>query len=287
MYKLIEFIRRIHIVLLFIIIEAVALNYYASSSSYTQAKILSRANSVVGGLHRSVFSVKNFFTLRRENEVLSTRVAELENQLAYYRGLENSMATDTLSMANIDSLYIDQLSQYSYVPARVVANTINRNRNFITLNRGREHGITEDMAVITPDGSIVGVVKGCSDNYSVVVSILNERFNTSGKISGDEHYGSITWNGRSPHKVQLSEITKYAEFEVGAPVVSAGLSHIFPEGVKIGFVESFRENENQTSFDVEVRLAADMTKISNVLVIRNNDYYEAIELEEEVKKRDN
>ena len=216
-----------------------------------------------------------------------TRVAELENQLAYYRGLENSMATDTLSMANIDSLYIDQLSQYSYVPARVVANTINRNRNFITLNRGREHGITEDMAVITPDGSLVGVVKGCSNNYSVVVSILNERFNTSGKISGDEHYGSITWNGRSPHKVQLSEITKYAEFEVGAPVVSAGLSHIFPEGVKIGFVESFRENENQTSFDVEVRLAADMTKISNVLVIRNNDYYEAIELEDEVKKRDN
>ena len=61
MFKLIEFIRRIHIVLLFIIIEAVALNYYASSSSYTQAKILSRANSVVGGLHRGVFSVKNFF----------------------------------------------------------------------------------------------------------------------------------------------------------------------------------------------------------------------------------
>ena len=285
MYKLIEFLRRIHVVLLFIIIEAIALNYYAHSSFYTQAKILSRANSVVGGLQRSVFSVKHFFALRSENEILSARVAELENSLAAYREREANMATDTLTMAQIDSTFVEQLTQYSYLPARIISNTINRNRNFITLNRGRQHGIMEDMAVITPDGSMVGYVVGCSDRYSVVISILNGDFTTSGKISGDEHFGSITWNGHSPHKVQMSELTKYAEFEEGAPVVSSCLSHIFPEGVKIGFVESFTENENQTSFDVVVRLAADMTKISNVLVISNNGYVEATELEQEVANR--
>lgn len=285
MYKLIEFLRRIHVVLLFIIIEAIALNYYAHSSFYTQAKILSRANSVVGGLQRSVFSVKHFFALRSENEILSARVAELENSLAAYREREANMATDTLTMAQIDSTFVEQLTQYSYLPARIISNTINRDRNFITLNRGRQHGIMEDMAVITPDGSMVGYVVGCSDRYSVVISILNGDFTTSGKISGDEHFGSITWNGHSPHKVQMSELTKYAEFEEGAPVVSSGLSHIFPEGVKIGFVESFTENENQTSFDVVVRLAADMTKISNVLVISNNGYVEATELEQEVANR--
>ena len=285
MYKLIEFLRRIHVVLLFIIIEAIALNYYAHSSFYTQAKILSRANSVVGGLQRSVFSVKHFFTLRSENEMLAARVAELEHSLAAYRERESNSITDTLSMAQIDSAFVEQLTQYSYTPARIISNTINRNRNFITLNRGRQHGITEDMAVISPDGSMVGYIVGCSDRYSVAISILNDRFTTSGKIVGDEHFGSITWNGRSPHKVQMSELTKYAEFEVGAPVVSSGLSHIFPEGVKIGYVESFSENENQTSYDVVVRLAADMSKVSNVLVISNDGYIEATELEEEVKKR--
>ena len=285
MYKLIEFLRRIHVVLLFIIIEAIALNYYAHSSFYTQAKILSRANSVVGGLQRSVFSVKHFFTLRSENEMLSARVAELEHSLAAYREREANMATDTLSMAQIDSAFVEQLTQYSYTPARIISNTINRNRNYITLNRGRQHGITEDMAVISPDGSMVGYIVGCSDRYSVAISILNDKFTTSGKIVGDDHFGSITWNGRSPHKVQMSELTKYAEFEVGAPVVSSGLSHIFPEGVKIGVVESFSENDNQTSFDVVVRLAADMTKVSNVLVISNDGYIEATELEEEFKKR--
>ena len=284
MYKLIEFLRRIHVVLLFIIIEAIALNYYAHSSFYTQAKILSRANSVVGGLQRSVFSVKHFFTLRSENEMLAARVAELEHSLAAYREREANMATDTLSMAQIDSAFVEQLTQYSYTPARIISNTINRNRNYITLNRGRQHGITEDMAVISPDGSMVGYIVGCSDRYSVAISILNDKFTTSGKIVGDDHFGSITWNGRSPHKVQMSELTKYAEFEVGAPVVSSGLSHIFPEGVKIGVVESFSENDNQTSFDVVVRLAADMTKVSNVLVISNDGYIEATELEEAARK---
>ena len=284
MYKLIEFLRRIHVVLLFIIIEAIALNYYAHSSFYTQAKILSRANSVVGGLQRSVFSVKHFFTLRSENEMLAARVAELEHSLAAYRERESNSATDTLSMAQIDSTFVEQLAQYSYTPARIISNTINRNRNYITLNRGRQHGITEDMAVISPDGSMVGYIVGCSDRYSVAISILNDKFTTSGKIVGDDHFGSITWNGRSPHKVQMSELTKYAEFEVGAPVVSSGLSHIFPEGVKIGVVESFSENDNQTSFDVVVRLAADMTKVSNVLVISNDGYIEATELEEAARK---
>lgn len=285
MYKLIEFLRRIHVVLLFIIIEAIALNYYAHSSFYTQAKILSRANNVVGGLQRSVFGVKHFFALRSENEMLSKRVAELENRLTAYRERENDIATDTLSMAQLDSTVVEQMTQYSYIPARIISNTINRNRNFITLNRGRQHGIMEDMAVITPDGSMVGYVVGCSDRYSVVISILNSDFTTSGKISGDEHFGSITWNGHTPHKVQMSELTKYAELEIGAPVVSSGLSHIFPEGVKIGFVESFTENDNQTSLDVVVRLAADMTKVSNVLVVSNNGYVEATELEAMAENR--
>ena len=285
MYKLIEFIRRIYVVLLFILIEAIALNYYAHSSYYTRAKILSHANMVTGALQQGMLSLRQYFTLRSENEMLAARVAELEHSLAAYREREANMATDTLSMAQIDSAFVEQLTQYSYTPARIISNTINRNRNYITLNRGRQHGITEDMAVISPDGSMVGYIVGCSDRYSVAISILNDRFTTSGKIVGDDHFGSITWNGRSPHKVQMSELTKYAEFEVGAPVVSSGLSHIFPEGVKIGVVESFSENENQTSFDVVVRLAADMTKVSNVLVISNDGYIEATELEEEVKKR--
>ena len=279
MYKLIEFIRRIYVVLLFILIETIALNYYARSSFYTQAKILAHANSVTGALQQSIFSLRHYFTLRSENEMLAQRVAELENALTIYREQERQMQTDTLTMAAMDSTMLASLAQYRYTTARVISNTINSSHNFITLNRGRQHGVLVDMAVVTPDGAMVGYVLECSERYSIVMPMLNTEFRTSGKISGDEHFGSISWNGTSPHRVQMSELTKYSEFEIGDEVIASGLSQYFPEGVRIGYVESLKENENHTSYDVEIRLAADMTRLSNVILIENTNYTEIYELE--------
>lgn len=274
MYKLIEFIRRIYVVLLFIVIEAIALNYYAHSSYYTQAKILSHANRVTGGVQSAIFGVKHYFTLRHENELLSERIADLEMQIAVYR--------DRAAAAGIDSLQlqIDELSQYRYTTARIVSNSIARDRNYITLNRGIMHGVTENMAVISPDGVMVGYVIGCSERYSVVMPLLNVDFRTSGKIAGDDHFGSISWGGGSPYRMEMTELSKYADIEVGDEVVSSGLSHYFPEGVKIGYVESYSLNDTQTAYDVTIRLAADVTKISNVIVIENLDYGEVSHLEE-------
>ena len=190
MYKLIEFIRRIYVVLLFIVIEAIALNYYAHSSYYTQAKILSYANRVTGSVQSTFFGIKHFFTLRRENDMLTARVAELEGRLSAYREMAAAAQTDSLAAAiAADTLGVglEGMSQYRYMTARTVANSINRDRNFITLNRGLSHGVMTDMAVITPDGAMVGYVVGCSERYSVVLPLLNTDFRTSGKIVGDDY----------------------------------------------------------------------------------------------------
>ncbi|MBR3702577.1 MAG: rod shape-determining protein MreC [Alistipes sp.] len=279
MYRLIEFLRRIYVVLLFIAIEAIALNFYAHSSYYTQAKILSRAHSVAGGIQSSIFGVKHYFTLRSENEALSQRVAELEGLLSHYREKEATAATDSLSLDGIDSAMVESLSQYRYTTARIISNSISRSRNFITLNRGLMHGVVVDMAVISPTGVMIGYVVGCSERYSVVLPMLNMDFRTSGKIVGDEHFGSISWSGKSPYKVEMNDLSKHADIEIGDEVVSAGLSHYFPEGIKIGYVESYSINDTQTSYNVTVRLAADMTKLNNVILIENFDYGEIQALE--------
>ncbi len=284
MYKLIEFLRRIYVVLLFIAIEAIALNYYAHSSYYTQAKILSRAHSVAGGIQSSIFGVKHYFTLRSENEALAQRVAELESSLSYYRDKEINAITDSISLEGLDPTLVESLSQYRYTTARIISNSISRSRNFITLNRGRMHGVMVDMAVISPSGVMIGYVVGCSERYSIVLPMLNSDFRTSGKIVGDEHFGSISWSGNSSYKVEMTDLSKHADIEIGDEVVSTGLSHYFPEGIKIGYVESFSINDTQTSYNVTIRLAADMTKLNNVILIENLDYGEIKELEDNPQK---
>jgi rod shape-determining protein MreC len=273
-------------VLLFIAIEAIALNYYAHSSYYTQAKILSRAHSVAGGIQSSIFGVKHYFTLRSENEALAQRVAELEGRLSYYRDKEINAITDSISLEGLDPTLVESLSQYRYTTARIISNSISRSRNFITLNRGRMHGVMVDMAVISPSGVMIGYVVGCSERYSIVLPMLNSDFRTSGKIVGDEHFGSISWSGNSSYKVEMTDLSKHADIEIGDEVVSTGLSHYFPEGIKIGYVESFSINDTQTSYSVTVRLAADMTKLNNVILIENVDYGEIKALEENPQREE-
>lgn len=69
MYKLIEFLRRIYVAVLFVVFEAIAIGYYAHSS-YTQAKLLTRSNQVVGGVNGIFADIRSYFTLGRENERL-------------------------------------------------------------------------------------------------------------------------------------------------------------------------------------------------------------------------
>ena len=48
MHRLLEFIKRIYVVLLFLLLEGIAIWQYATSTPYTEAKILSRTTAMGG-----------------------------------------------------------------------------------------------------------------------------------------------------------------------------------------------------------------------------------------------
>lgn len=275
MLKLIEFIKKAYLPLLFVVLEIVAIHYYAHSNSYAEARLLSTSNAIVGGVYGSISGVGDYFGLRKRNRVLMAEMAALQNELTRYR---ESAVYDQL-----DSLGMEVESQYSYMTARVVRNTVSRQRNYLTLNKGLRDGVVTDMAVITPDGAMVGYVVSCSERYSVAISILNTAFNASGKLAGDGYSGSIYWDGFDSHRVKMHELSKYAPIEVGDTIVSTGFSHFFPEDITIGYVEQMEVDEPTSSLKLELRLAADMTRLQDVLLIKNIDIYELTALEAEAE----
>ena len=119
MYKLIEFLRRIYVAVLFVVFEAIAIGYYAHSSNYTQAKLLTRSNQVVGGVNGIFADIRSYFTLGRENERLLERVAVLEEELAFYR----RSAADSV---RTDLLHDMGEKPYELTVARVISNSINK-----------------------------------------------------------------------------------------------------------------------------------------------------------------
>ena len=94
MRKLLEFIRSIYVVVLFVVLEVAAVSYYARSSYYTEARLLARSNRVAGGVRSFFGGIRRYFMLGRENRALIARVAELEEQLARYDEAENAARLD-------------------------------------------------------------------------------------------------------------------------------------------------------------------------------------------------
>ncbi|MDE6624241.1 MAG: rod shape-determining protein MreC [Alistipes sp.] len=271
MHKLFEFIRSIYVVVLFVLLEVLAVSYYARSTSYTRARLLARSNHVVGGVHGVLAGVRRYFVLGRENRDLLERVAELTERLARYEEAETAAAFDE-RLAEIGE------SRLRVMNAAVIANTVNRAQNLIVLNRGRRDGVTDGMAVLSPSGAMVGYVADCTDRYAVAISVLNTSFRASGKLADSEYFGSIYWDGSDPHAVTMGELSKYAEPQPGQQVVTTGFSLYFPEGVTIGEVESAELNETRTAYTVRVRLAAHISQLSDVLLVENRDLYEIQDL---------
>ena len=97
MQRLLEFIKQIYVVLIFLLLEGVALWCYATSTPYTEAKILSRTSAMGGAVSGMVAEVHHFFALPEKNRELTARVAHLEEVLAS-RIEDDGIDVDSLSL---------------------------------------------------------------------------------------------------------------------------------------------------------------------------------------------
>lgn len=272
MRKLLEFIRSVYVVVLFVVLEAIAVGYYAHSTYYTQARLLARSNQVIGGVHGVFAGVRHYFSLGRENRALLAQVAALREKLAVY--------DEAATAERLDSYIADLgISKYRVQTASVVSNTVNRAQNLIVLNRGRDDGVAEEMAVLASDGSMAGYVVDCTDRYAVAMSVLNTSFRASGKLADTDYFGSIYWDGLDQNTVVMGELSKYADPQPGQEIVTTGFSQYFPADVVIGWVESAELNETRTAYTVQVRLAAQMSRLTDVILIENRDLQEIRDLE--------
>lgn len=266
MYRLAEFIKRYYTVFLFIVLEAGAIAFYARSTSYTRATLLSNAAKVTGGISSALKRTGDYFTLGRDNRELLGRLAEVETQLAATR--RALQAPDSAA----SSVFLEE-AEYSYIPAGVISNSIARRDNFFVTGKGSRDGVQPNMAVLSANGSVAGYVRECSERYSVCMSVLNSAFSIGGRLKGSEYFGSVHWDGTDPRQMTMLDIPRYAPVEVGDSVLSA-YSLRFPPDCFIGTVASVKESEDGTAYVIKIDLGARMSGLSHVLLVKYSGYEE-------------
>lgn len=268
MNRLLEFIKRIYVVLLFILLECIAIWQYATSTPYTEAKILSRTTAVGGYFSSKISNINHFFSIAGENNMLTHRVAELEQTLERERELLADYTEESWQrkMSQESDLH------YRYYPARVASMTISHLRNYIILDKGERDGIKKNMGVITPDKNLVGYIIDVSERYSVAMPVLNTEFTMGGSLQMTNYTCSLRWSGDSPYHVDIIDVSTYAQPEVGMAVEA--WSERLPDGVIVGHIEHFEHNAAKTAYSARLKLAADMSALDNVLIVENTHYGE-------------
>ena len=266
MQNLLDFLARHFHWLVFLLLETVSGILLFSYNSYQGSTWISTANAVTGKTLELQADVEQFFSLKRLNEELSHRNIVLEQQLAIYR--EQLASNSQKQITDTCFLPSDSSSISAKIPAKVIANTIDRRDNLITIDRGRADGVRPDMGVISGTG-LVGVVYMASEHYSIVLPVLNSRSRISCSIRGRNYFGYLTWPGGSPVEAYVEDIPRHARFQKGDWVETSGYSAIFPKGVAMGKITNIYNSRDGLSYSLKVHLSTDFACLRDVFVIND------------------
>lgn len=266
-----RFIERYHFFLLFLFFETLSFNLVINYNQLQKQSFISTSNRLTASIIEISGNFKNYFTLKTANEELSRENAFLRSQLQI---VPNPQQAKSLT-SSVDSLWSDR---FFFRQAKVINNSVNKQSNYLTINRGSIHGIKPETGVISARG-LVGVTHNVSTHYSTVISLLNTHLKVSTRLRDSNFFGSLGWDGISYRHAILSEIPAHAPIQVGEAVVTSGYSAIFPEGILVGTVEEFHLGEGEGFYRIIVKLSVDFKNLSYVEIAEKITGKEQLELE--------
>ena len=273
MRNLLNFLIRFNNLIIFLILEGITFYLLATGNSYHNSRMVNGIRGVTTGIETKINRTRQYLDLREINEKLAAENTALRKSIDKLARRES----DVFTPVN-DTVY---RQQYTHTSAGVIGNSVNRQKNFITINKGRQQGIIPDMAVVSSEG-VTGVIVGSSDNYSIAMSVLNLDFRLSVRIRSNGYFGSLSWDGRDYRYAVLGEIPQHIAITAGDTVETTGFSSIFPEGLMVGTISDF-ERRGGDFYRITVELATDFKKLHYVDIIGNLEKAERTGLENQFR----
>lgn len=243
----------------------------------------STANQFTGKINAQYSKVEYYFQLKKTNDSLIAANARLYNKLKADFNLPDSAPRIVIDTIRIDSVL--QPRKYLYLPAKVVANSVAGQNNFIALGRGSGQELRINMGVIDINNAVVGIITDVSADYAVVMSLLHKDSHISGKLLKGGETGTVTWDGKTPNLLTLTGIPKSAKVAKGDTIISSGYSTSLPKGLMVGTVQDVIPETSTNNFTIRFRSAANFYNIEYVYVIDNREQEEINKLLDKAKKK--
>ena len=277
------FIRRFSNFFAFLALQVLSLWFLVTYNRFHRAKFLGVANEITGRINTQYNKVEGYFGLKEENRKLHKLNDSLLNLLP-----QNFARPDSNVQLVKDSVLYDtsgSYRRYFFRDATVVYNTVTNQKNYIQINKGYNQGIRDNMAVLSSDGSAVGIVVNVSANFSEVMSLLHVDNSVNGSLKKSGEFGTVKWDGKDPRYLILRNIPKSVEVKKGDTVLTSAYSYNFPPGHMLGTVEEIVVDNSISFYILKIKTAADFLNLQQVHVVENIQYDEQVKLYEETKKK--
>jgi len=269
MHNLIRFIKINQFLLLFILIEGFSVFLLLQNNSYQANTVIKFSTQYTSFIRNYIVIFSDYLDLKETNNYLIKENAKLHSLLKN----ETSFVDSTLIRNKL----------YHYYPAKIINNSVSKRNNFITLNKGRQHGIKEGMGVVTNQG-VIGIVYSVSQQYAIAISLLHRESAIGIQLKKNNHNGILKWEGFDPKSSSINNFPNHIPIVIGDTITTNSHSTIFPEGVPIGTIKNIQKNADDGFFDVSVSLFEDFNQLNYVYIIHSDEATEQLKLEQKIHK---
>ncbi|WP_089937543.1 rod shape-determining protein MreC [Candidatus Entotheonella palauensis] len=196
--------------------------------------------------------------VRQENIRLQQQAETLQGELHRYR--EAYLEQERLRAL----LGFRSLSFPHAVPAEVLGVDPSLWAEAITINKGADHNLQKDSAIVTHRG-LVGHVVELAPRYATVLLLTDRRSAVDALVQRTRARGIVF--GKSQDQLAFRYVSVREAVEVGDEIISSGLGDIYPKGIRIGTVISVRPQRHGLFYEISVRPAVEFRKLEEVLAL--------------------
>ena len=201
--------------------------------------------------------------VRDKNRDLSRQIEDLRQQ-------QTRLAQDAGQAHRLQTLLDFKQKVISQtIAAQVIGSGGSDQSHIIMIDKGRDDGLSEDMAVISPDG-IIGKLLRVYGTTSQVLEITDATSGVGAILEKSRLQGIV--NGTSAGLTELHYIMADEQVLPGEQVLTSGGDRIFPKGLVIGSVENAVLDKNRDTFlAIRVKPAVALNKLEEVLVVTKTE----------------
>lgn len=258
--------------IVFLLLEVTSLVLLFRFNAYQGSVWFTQANAVAGKVLEMESQVIAYANLGEQNRQLMALNLELQTEVDVLR---HELAVLKHDSTLTERILADQLAGLKCIPAQVIGNSVRDRDNFITINRGTEDGVRNEMGVVCGTG-IVGIVCQTGQHYALVLPVLNSRSSISCRLKETEYFGYLKWSGGNPLRAYIDDIPRHAKIKEEETVETSGFSSVFPAGIFVGRVKQIRNSDDGLSYRLEVRLSTDFARLRDVMVIADSGINEGV-----------